>query len=251
MWSAGIGGDAAGEFSSVDIPDDDSYVYCAGTTQIWTATAGVDSGVLVQISSVGDLQWVRRFSSGSNPVQFNKVVVLSDHSAIYTFGNNNAADGIIVVWDSSGTDTLTITVPSLANIISADVFIDQSVIFFAGETSSSNLYVGALKVSDSSLILDKYFDVASTASTDISVDINGIVAIAGTEGSNGMIVNFDAEFNDMCADLTITDASSSVTTSSTSAATTVSSETLYDIFPTMVTDTFNSTTSTTTLTSNT
>lgn len=251
VWSAGIGGNAQGEFNSVDIPDDDSYVYCSGTTQIWTATASTDSGVLIQISATGSLQWVRSYSDGSNAVQFNSVVVLNDHSSIYTFGNKAATSGIIVKWDSSGNDALALNLPNIKNLKAADLFIDNSIIIFAGENSASKLYVGGLRLSDSSFILDKNFNVASTSASDISVNINGIMAIAGAVSSDGMIVNFDTELNDVCTALDIQSQSTSATSSSTSVATTQSSQTLHTIFPTVVSDTFNSTSTTTTLTSNT
>ena len=248
VWSKGIGGNAVGQFSSVDIPYDDSYAYWAGTTQIWTLTAGYNSGVLVKISSTGTLQWVRMYSVTSTNIVFNKVIVMHDHSSIWTFGNSAGTTGLIVKWSTSGSDTLKLSLSSITDILAASLFVDQSTIFIGGTTSGSNLYVGGLRTSDSTLILSKYANIASSSWLDISVNDLGYVGVVGSFGSLGVIVNFDSEFNDVCTDITLTTFSGTLTASTTSISAAQSSQTLYSIYPTMISSTITLTSSTTTIT---
>jgi hypothetical protein len=246
IWSRGIGGNALGYLNSVDMPDDDSYVYCAGTTQIWTITAGTDAGVLVKISSAGDLQWVREYSSAATQIQFNKVVVLKDHSAVWTLGNSAGTVGILVKWGTGGVDTLTLVLASMADITSATLFVDQSTIFIGGQTSTLNTYVGALRLSDNSLVLTKYFSSSSTNVVDMSVNDYGEVALAVTSSPNNGIIHFDADFNDVCTALTITPFAGALTANVATYSTLESSVILYPIIPIIVTNTITDATSTTT-----
>ena len=248
VWGSGIGGNAVGQFNSVDMPYDDSYVYWTGTTQIWTITAGYNSGVLVKISGTGTLQWVRMYSVASTNIAFNKVVVMHDHSSVWTFGNSAGTSGLIVKWSTSGTDTLILTLSSMTDILSASLFVDQTTIFFGGQTSASKLYIGGLRISDSTLIVNKYANIASSSWLDISVNDLGYVGVVGTFGSLGLIVNFDSEFNDVCTDLVLTTFTGSLTASSTSVSTAQSSQTLYSIYPIMITNSITLTGSTTTIT---
>jgi hypothetical protein len=247
IWSRGIGGNAVGQFNSVDMPNDDSFVYCAGTTQIWTITAGTDAGVLVKISSSGDLQWVREYSVAATAIQFNKVVVLKDHSAIWTFGNSAGTVGILVKWGTGGVDTLNLDLAAMADITSASLFVDQSTIFIGGQTSTPNAYVGALRLSDNSLVLNKYFGTSATNVVDMSVNDYGSVALAVTSSSDNGIIHFDADFNDVCTALTITTFGNTLT-ANVAISTLESSVILYPIIPIIVTNTITDATSSTTFT---
>ncbi|CAI2373153.1 unnamed protein product [Moneuplotes crassus] len=252
IWSKGIGGNAIGEFSSVDFPIDASNIYCVGTTRIWTVTTNFDTGVIVKISSAGSLQWVRSYGTASTHVKFNTVVCLKDHSYVWVFGNSGGSSGILVKFDiSTNQDTLTLTLSTMSDITSASLYIDQSVIFFAGQSSASKMYVGGLKLSDDSLILNKYFDVASSTINDISINHYGQIGIAATVGANGGIIHFDPDFNDKCTALTITAFGGSLSASVGTISTSQASQTLYDIQPLIVTGTISSSSVTTTLTNET
>jgi hypothetical protein len=184
----------------------------------------------------------------STDIVFNKVVVLGDHSSIWTFGNSAGTTGIMVKWTSAGVDSLTLSLASMADITAASLFVDQSTIFIGGQTSASKMYVGALRLSDTSLVMDKYFDVASSSVLDIAVNDMGQVGIASSETTSGGIINFDADFNDKCSALTITSFAGSLTASTTSVSSEVTGQTLYSIFPTIVSGSITSSTSTTTVT---
>jgi len=247
IWSAGIGGEETGIFNSVDMPTDGSYAYCAGTTQIWTLTSGKNAGVLIKISGSGTLQWVRKYSVVSTDIEFNKVVVLGDHSSIWTFGNSAGTTGIMVKWTTAGINSGTLSLTLMADITSAKLFVDQSTIIIGGQTSASKMFVGAFKLSDTTLVLDKYFDVTTSSISDISVNSYGQVGIVGSSGTAGAIINFDPDFNDKCTALTITDFTGALTSDSTDISSEETGQTLESIFPTIKSSTITSSTSTTTI----